>query len=139
MQFVLLLAGACLGLASSSCPSKASFANLVTFGDSYTDNGRLGYYINHNGHAPPPGVYHNVSNTTASGGLAWGQYVEKYAKVNYFDYAVSGATCSNKIISRYFANINGPFPSVMDDEIPSFKADVAFKTLYPDRTSENTV
>lgn len=28
---------------------------LVTFGDSYTDENRLGYFIQHNGSAPPVG------------------------------------------------------------------------------------
>ncbi|KAL1871024.1 hypothetical protein VTK73DRAFT_2333 [Phialemonium thermophilum] len=113
--------------------------NLVTFGDSYTDNGRLGYIINNGGKNPPPGVYQDESNSTASGGLTWPQFVAQYTGAKLVDYAISGATCSNEIISRYFAAINRPFPSVMDDEIPSFNADVAFKTLYPDRTAANTV
>lgn len=137
MLFLSLLVGASVA-AAKSCSSKP-FKNLVTFGDSYTDNGRLGYYINNNGQAPPPGGYQTVSNVTASGGLAWGQYVAQYTGANYRDYAVSGATCSNEIISRDFSAIHKPFPSVIDDEIPSFKADVAFKSLYPDRTAENTV
>jgi hypothetical protein len=29
------------------------FKTLVTFGDSYTDENRLGYFINNNGSAPP--------------------------------------------------------------------------------------
>ncbi len=57
----------------------------------------------------------------------------------YFDYAVSGATCSNQIISRLFPAIGKPFPSVLDDEIPSFQADVGAKTLYADRSALNTV
>jgi hypothetical protein len=32
-----------------------NFKTLVTFGDSYTDENRLGYFINHNGSAPPVG------------------------------------------------------------------------------------
>jgi hypothetical protein len=32
------------------------FKTLVTFGDSYTDENRLGYFISHNGSAPPVGV-----------------------------------------------------------------------------------
>lgn len=141
MRFALLAAGATVVAAAtpSNHPSGKPFTNLVTFGDSYTDDGRLGYYISHNGSAPPPGVYQTVSNSTASGGLAWGQYVQQYTGVNYIDYAVSGATCSNEIISRLFSLINRSFPSVLDDEIPSFKSDVSFKTLYPDRTAENTV
>jgi phospholipase/lecithinase/hemolysin len=137
MLFSLLLTGASVA-AAERCSSRP-FDNFVTFGDSYTDNGRLGYYISHHGQAPPPGGYQDVSNVTASGGLAWGQYVAQYTGANYRDYAVSGATCSNEIISRYLSAINEPFPSVMDDEIPSYKADIAFKSMYPDRTALNTV
>lgn len=32
-----------------------NFDTIVTFGDSYTDENRLGYFINHNGSAPPVG------------------------------------------------------------------------------------
>lgn len=138
MLFSALVAGAAM-VAATPCAPKGPFSTLVTFGDSYTDDGRLGYYINNNGNGPPPGAYQTVSNTTASGGLAWGQYVQQYTGAQYVDYAISGATCSNEIISRLFPAIKKPFPSVIDDEIPSFKADVSFKTLYPDRTSENTV
>lgn len=120
-------------------PFPDDFTNLVTFGDSYTDNGRLGYYIANNGSAPPPGVLLPQSSVTASGGFAWGQYVQQYTGAAYFDYAVSGATCSNTIISRYFASINGPFPSVTEDELPSYLADVGVATLYQNRTAENTV
>lgn len=32
------------------------FKTLVTFGDSYTDENRLGYFISHDGSAPPVGT-----------------------------------------------------------------------------------
>src|SRR3569833_1350562 len=135
MHLLTLLGASSIALAASYAP----FEYLVTFGDSYTDNGRLGYYINNGGTGPPPGTYQTVSNKTASGGLAWGQFVEKQTGAKYYDYAISGATCSNKIISRLFSAIKKPFPSVMDDEIPSFTADVQVKTMYADRTAESTV
>ncbi|KAK3374424.1 GDSL lipase/esterase [Lasiosphaeria ovina] len=134
-----VIIGAFAAGAAAGRKSGDSFDTLVTFGDSYTDNGRLGYYINHNGNPPAPGQYQTVSTTTASGGLTWAQFAAQNAKASLVDYAISGATCSNKIISRYFSAINKPFPSVLDDEIPSFKADVSFKTLYADRTADNTV
>ncbi|KAL2024506.1 hypothetical protein VTK56DRAFT_7549 [Thermocarpiscus australiensis] len=118
---------------------KAGFDTLVTFGDSYTDNGRLAYYINNGGNPPAPGHYHPVTNTTATGGLSWAQFAAQGARASLMDYAISGATCSNKITARYFSAINKPFPSVMDDEIPSFQADVKYRTLYPRRTADNTV
>jgi hypothetical protein len=33
----------------------ARLNTLVTFGDSFTDEGRLGYFIGHDGEAPPVG------------------------------------------------------------------------------------
>ncbi|KAK4185083.1 GDSL lipase/esterase [Podospora australis] len=141
MLFSLLLAGATLAAAGKNRgPNyKSPFDNLVAFGDSYTDNGRLGYYINNGGNPPAPGKYHGVSNTTASGGPSWAQYAAWDAKASLVDYAVGGATCSNKIISRYFSAINKPFPSVLDDELPSFTADVSYKSIFPNRTPANTV
>lgn len=32
-----------------------NFKSIVTFGDSYTDENRLGYFINNKGQAPPVG------------------------------------------------------------------------------------
>jgi phospholipase/lecithinase/hemolysin len=116
-----------------------SFDNLVTFGDSYTDEGRLGYFINNKGAAPPAGYLQAEGSKTASGGKAWGRFVSAKTKAKYYNYAVSGAMCSNKIINRYFAPIDAAFPSVMEYQIPAFKADLAFKELYPSRESNNTV
>lgn len=120
------------------------FDNLVTFGDSYTDEGRLGYFINNKGAAPPTGTILPESNNTASGGYAWGRFAAKYSGATYYDYAVSGATCSNKLVERNFAAINAPFPSVLEYEIPAFKADAGFKSAsgeatYPNRAADNTV
>ncbi|KAK1967114.1 acetyl esterase [Colletotrichum sublineola] len=115
------------------------FENLVTFGDSYTDEGRLGYFINNNGSAPPAGVLLPPSNATASGGYAWGRFVANSTGAKYYNYAVGGATCSNKIISRNFAAIHQPFPSVLDYEIPAYKVDTAFNALYSNREANNTV
>ena len=33
------------------------FSSLVTFGDSYTDENRLNYFIGSKGAAPPPGTF----------------------------------------------------------------------------------
>ncbi|KAK3307519.1 carbohydrate esterase family 16 protein [Chaetomium strumarium] len=136
MLVSFILAGASAALATSN---NGGFQTLVTFGDSYTDNGRLGYYINNGGKAPPPGVYHPVTNTTASGGLSWAQYAAQDAGANLMDYAVSGAVCSNEVSPRWLDIINKPFPAVLEDELPSFQADVAYKSLYPHRTAANTV
>lgn len=41
-----------------------------------------------------------------------------------YDYAVSGAVCSNLITPRYLAAIHQDFPSVLEYEIPNFVADI---------------
>ncbi|KAL2148478.1 hypothetical protein VTH82DRAFT_2032 [Thermothelomyces myriococcoides] len=137
MRLSWVLVGAWIALAKSH--KGHNFKTLVTFGDSYTDNGRLGYYINHGGKAPPPGTMHDETTTTASGGLSWAQFAARDAGATLMDYAVGGAVCSNKVVSRYFDAINRTFPAIFDDELPSFEADVFFRSLYPHRTAENTV
>ncbi|ROW04461.1 hypothetical protein VMCG_05000 [Cytospora schulzeri] len=134
----VLIANILAATTGASCISK-SFENLVTFGDSYTDDGRLIYYADNGGNPPPPGTLQQPINATASGGYAWGQFIQQYTGAAYFDYAVAGATCSNGYISRYLAAIGKPFPSVVDDQLPSFVADVQVQALYQNRTAENTV
>ncbi|MCJ1292882.1 hypothetical protein MMC34_004435 [Xylographa carneopallida] len=110
------------------------FSSLVTFGDSYTDENRLGYFGSHNGSAPPPGTLLPESFSTAGGGRTWARYVIQYtgAEVNnefdpqmtLYNYAVSGAVCSNEITPRIWSSINANFPSVIDYEVPAFIADL---------------
>lgn len=139
--------------------SVSNFHSLLTFGDSYTDESRLGYFIQNNGSAPPAGVLLPESNSTAGGGRTWPRYVVQYTgstkngewdpSMTLYNYAVSGAVCSNKITPRYvtsschhhrsrlprggidqkeftrwFSAINAPFPSVLEYEIPAFQADM---------------
>ena len=139
MRLPLILAGAASAVMAQPTGNSGAFQTLVTFGDSYTDNGRLGYYINNGGKAPPAGQMQTESTTTATGGLSWAQFAAKGAKATLMDYAVSGAVCSNQIVSRDFSYIGRTFPAILDDELPSFTADVAFKSLYPSRTADNTV
>lgn len=47
------------------------FNNLVTFGDSYTDENGLGYLLSHNGTAPPTGTLLPESFDTPGGGRTW--------------------------------------------------------------------
>lgn len=151
MLFSLLLAGASVVSAAAAdrcrgkgkgkidCEPSGGFDNLVAFGDSFTDNGRLGHYIANRGSAPAAGQLHNESNVTASGGLTWAQYAAREVEARLYDYAVGGATCSNEIVARDASFIGREFPSVLEDEIPSFQADISFNSLYPSRTAENTV
>lgn len=101
---------------SSSIWNVDSFDSLITFGDSYTDENRLGYFIAQNGSAPPPGTYLPEGLNTASGGRTWPRFVIQYTGntgssghwtpgLELYDYAVSGAVCSNDISPRY-----GPEP-----------------------------
>jgi hypothetical protein len=57
LRMLLASSAAGVGLAAqpSSCWRSGHFETLVTFGDSYTDENRLGYFINNNGSAPPIG------------------------------------------------------------------------------------
>lgn len=112
--------------------------NLVTFGDSYTDEGRLTYFYDHH-KAPPQGEMLPPSNHTSSGGYAWGRYVANMTGARYYDYAVAGAQCTNNIDSRYLDVINAPFPSVLEYEIPTFQKDLDYPKLYPNRGSGNTI
>ncbi len=113
--------------------------------DSYTDEDRLGYFISHNGSAPPPGTLLPPSNSTAGGGVTWDRWVADYTGAKLYDYAVDGAVCSNEIIFRYLAPIYGPFPDVVY-EVNAFIADTIYvnastgtNTLYTNRRSDNTV
>ncbi|KIW13062.1 hypothetical protein PV08_08249 [Exophiala spinifera] len=114
--------------------SVSKFHSLLTFGDSYTDESRLGYFIQNNGSAPPAGVLLPESNSTAGGGRTWPRYVVQYTgstkngewnpSMTLYNYAVSGAVCSNKITPRWFSAIDAPFPSVLEYEVPAFQADM---------------
>ena len=92
--------------------SVSNFHSLIAFGDSYTDESRLGWFINHNGSAPPAGTLLPESFSTPGGGRTWPRYVVQYTgsttqkgqwdpQMTLYNYAVSGAVCSNDITPRY--------------------------------------
>ncbi|KAI9870229.1 MAG: hypothetical protein M1830_004504 [Pleopsidium flavum] len=109
------------------------FSSLITFGDSYTDENRLNYFVSNHGSAPPPGTLLPESFMTPGGGRTWPRYVVQYTgsevnnqfvpQLNLYDYAVSGAVCSNLITPRFFPSINADFPSVLEYEIPAYMND----------------
>jgi len=139
-QLSMVLAATTVSAATSQHRgSHKPFETLVTFGDSFTDNGRLGFYFGSGGKGPAPGQYHTETDVTASGGLTWAQYAARETGSRLVDYAVGGATCSDDIVARYLDPIGRTFPSVLEDQIPSFKSDVPFKSMYPNRNAENTV
>jgi phospholipase/lecithinase/hemolysin len=114
--------------------SVSNFNTLVTFGDSYTDESRLGWFISHNGSAPPAGSLLPESFSAPGGGRTWSRYVVQYTgstkqgnwtpAMTLYDYAVSGAVCSNQITPRLLASINAPFPDVLGYEVSAFVADL---------------
>jgi hypothetical protein len=63
---------------------------------------------------------------SADGGRPWPQYVAQYSGANVYNYAVSGAVCSNNITPRTFAAIDAPFPAVEQYEIPAYIADSGY-------------
>ncbi|PHH60345.1 hypothetical protein CDD81_1830 [Ophiocordyceps australis] len=126
-------------LVSATCGASCfHMDNLVAFGDSYTDEGRLEYFYTHRS-APPVGSLLPPSDKTASGGYSWGRFVAKTTGAKLYNYAVGGAMCSNALVNRSLDVINGPFPSVLDYEVPAFRQDLGFPQLYPDRRPDNTV
>jgi len=113
---------------------------------SYTDESRLNWFSSHNGTGPPTGTLPPFSNSTAGGGITWDRWVSYYTGAELFDYAVSGAVCSNNMIQRFLASINNFFPDVTGYEITQFQADLNWinpqtgtNTLYTNRHADNTV
>lgn len=84
---------------------KNQIKTLVTFGDSYTDT----FWI-------------------TNGGVQWPTYVARYANIQNYPYARSGATCSNDLTFR-------PFPPLFESQIPTFLGDKKNGTVKVDPRS----
>ena len=80
----LLLLG---GLAAA-----AKVENLVLFGDSYTDEGRLVYLLTY-GSLPPPGTVIPHENVTAAGTYSWPYYAAKKLGATTYNYAGKYPQC----------------------------------------------
>jgi len=115
-------------LASLAFAKPTTIKHLVTFGDSYTDQSRLSFFFGNNSFPPkhyqevyPPGA------EAADGGASWVRYAKIYGNVKSFNYATSGAACSNFLTGR--PGLGPPaypeanFPSVIEYEIPAFVQD----------------
>ena len=67
----------------------------------------------------------------------------QYTGANLYNYAVSGAVCSNNITPRWLKSIDAPFPSVREYEVPAFIADSQYVepngTKFLDIPSDETV
>ncbi|KAK8143001.1 hypothetical protein G3M48_007872 [Beauveria asiatica] len=112
--------------------------NLVTFGDSYTDESRATYLAEY-GHVPPAGLLMPPNNRTADGGIAWGRMVANMTGASYYNYAVAGSTCSEKVATQPARIIPGQIPTVLEYEVPAFEADLAVASFYHNRQPNNTV
>ena len=105
-----------------------NFKSLVAFGDSYTDEARMRYFIEHNNTAPPPGTLLNESRSIAVGGRVWARYVMQYTgssdggewhpTMSLYNYAVGGSFCSGEIVPR-------EYPTLLEYAVPAFAADKA--------------
>ncbi|KFA63310.1 hypothetical protein S40285_07638 [Stachybotrys chlorohalonatus IBT 40285] len=89
------------------------FSSLVVFGDSWTDSGLRDYQPDANGNIGQP------SNRASTGGRVWPQYLEQYAGINSYDYAVSGAVCDAE---HALNQRNG----VVQDQVPTFLSNKAY-------------
>ncbi|KAI0162135.1 carbohydrate esterase family 16 protein [Xylariaceae sp. FL1272] len=144
LSLLFIIAGG-IGASCSSINNGTSVKNLFVFGDSYSDEGQLSYITSHNNSGPPPGTVIPTSNFTASGGYTWPYFASKKLGAKTYNYAVSGAVCSNEIVSRYLSSIDADFPSVKEYEVPTFQADVEYArntpntTFFRDRTADNSV
>lgn len=109
--------------------SLEQFRSLIVFGDSYSDESRLLYFLQHNSQPPPPGTLLPETFAGADGGRVWPRYIVQYTNqhTQLYDYAVSGGVCSNKITPRAVAPGNPfLFPDVEGYEVPAFLADKAY-------------
>ncbi|KAG5913105.1 hypothetical protein E4U42_001474 [Claviceps africana] len=81
------------------------------------------------------------SNATASGGASWARLVASATGASLYNYAVSGAQCTNDIDTRTIDLVDGPapFPSVLGYQIPLFARDARLPGLYPSRRPDNTL
>ncbi|KAJ3033295.1 hypothetical protein HDV00_006533, partial [Rhizophlyctis rosea] len=111
--------------ASYSTPFFGTITDMVSFGDSYTDESRIGYFIGHNDTAPPAGWEAPPSNSTATGGKSWARIASELSGIKLHNYAVSGSVCSNELTPKYCSCLKTgiPFPSVTEYEVPAFFAD----------------
>lgn len=107
------------------------FSAFVVFGDSYSDDSRFGYFVSHNNTAPPVGWDNPPASMAADGGHPWPDYVAWYTGARRYNYAVSGAACSNDYVPRYYdaSGIDpsypsqGEYPDVKHYEVPAWIAD----------------
>lgn len=79
--------------------------NLIVFGDSYTDYGRLGWFLDHHGEAPPTGTFIEPSNKTASGGHSWPYFAAQDLNATPFNYAGKSGVLAVMLKPRSTVNV----------------------------------
>ncbi|KAI9706938.1 MAG: hypothetical protein M1820_004524 [Bogoriella megaspora] len=118
------------------------FKTLIAFGDSYTDDSRYGFFSANNGSAPPAGWVDPVNLDASDGGRIWVQYVAQYSGAQIYNYAVSGAVCSNDLTPR-LTNGGFDYPAIEQYELPAFIADSQYVeangTRFFDSPRDSTV
>ena len=105
-----------------------NFRSIVAFGDSYTDENRMDYIVQHDNEPPRPGTLLNESRSIATGGRVWARYVVQYTgssdngqwhpSMSLYNYAVGGSFCSGEIVPR-------EYPTLLEYAVPAFAADKA--------------
>ena len=105
-----------------------NFKSIIAFGDSYTDENRMDYIVQHDNEPPPPGTLMNESRSIATGGRVWARYVIQYTgssedgqwhpSMSLYNYAVGGSFCSGEIVPR-------EYPTLLEYAVPAFAADKA--------------
>lgn len=83
-----------------------NFKSMITFGDSYTDEGRYHYFFQHNKTYPPAGTFFRSSR----GSRNWARYVVQYTgssnaeqwepQMTLYNYAFGGSWCADEVIAR---------------------------------------
>ncbi|KAF2858152.1 carbohydrate esterase family 16 protein [Piedraia hortae CBS 480.64] len=105
----------CSGTASSKW-SKFNLTNLVSFGDSFTDDSRLSYFSLHRT-LPPPRWRTPANYSAADGGRSWVQYVKQYTGCSLHNYAIGGSVCSIQITPIWY-NKTMTYFDLEHDQLP---------------------
>ncbi|KAH9941771.1 uncharacterized protein BXZ73DRAFT_88198 [Epithele typhae] len=124
MRFLRLLSVTLvLGLGAQAIPilsscSHGAYSALISFGDSFTDNGNGAWVVsNHSWPANP-----NYFGGRFSNGPVWTEFIAGNLSIPLIDYAVGGATTSNSLVQGY----TGPSSSIpvhsIDEQVHRFIA-----------------
>ncbi|KAL4931760.1 uncharacterized protein BDV17DRAFT_288346 [Aspergillus undulatus] len=139
-----LLARSSLAAAICKPESRGAIANIVNFGDSASDKGRLEYMFNNDSQLPSADTLLPIANATATGGLVWPCIVSQKMSANTLNYAISGSSCSRGIVEARPDGLpeGQSFAAILDDQLPAFFAGLEFEDKLhgpAGRTANHTV